>query len=152
MRSYKQIRTHADLHRIAKWSFLIEMFLAKWVWLLRTKLCPKISPSPLLLLLLLFFLCFLSCFLKDENGTIFGTMLSVFPYYWYLRARNILLFDSILGVKGCLITFLASVYWMPVALLLLFPLNQKCLQTFPIVSRREWRGENCWSNPWCIIL
>lgn len=27
------------------------------------------------------FLCFLSCFLKDENGTIFGTMLSVFPYY-----------------------------------------------------------------------
>lgn len=84
MRSYKQIRTHADLHRIAKWSFLIEMFLAKWVWLLRTKLCPKISPSPLLLLLLLFFLCFLSCFLKDENGTIFGTMLSVFPYYWYL--------------------------------------------------------------------
>ena len=26
------------------------------------------------------FLCFLSCF-TDENGTIFGTLFSIFPYY-----------------------------------------------------------------------
>lgn len=84
MRLYKQIRTYADWHRSSKCSFLIEMFIAKWVWLHRTKMCQKISPlAAAASTAAAAFLCFLSCF-TDETGTIFGTSLSVFPYYWYL--------------------------------------------------------------------
>lgn len=83
MKLYIQIRTHADLHRTAEWSFLIEMFLAKWVWLHRTKVCHMISPLAAAAAAAAF-LCFLSLF-TDENGTVFGTVLSVFPYYWYLQ-------------------------------------------------------------------
>lgn len=45
------------------------------------KIVPKDKPLAATAAVAAAFLCFISCFLKDENGTIFGTMLSVFPYY-----------------------------------------------------------------------